>query len=386
MSNYRDDMNDTLVLADATVSKQRSRAEDTLRMNDAMRHAVIQGVDGGSVALAEELQDRALSASTERASFGDEVSQRVKRRQQVVETLRLRDRVRHTNKERAADALVLGDEVQHGGFAAPVGDGLRLGDEFVGRRRVRQFVEDGFALLDWAQRRVTERLEEAAAFGEAVQGRARARTLVFDALALGEMVQVDGLTGARVVEVMRFADEVKGRLVARGRVSDTVALFDEVQQSGDFGQAWTANTDGWAMSRYAPMTFTSLVAIDGVLYGSNAQGVFALDGVDEVIDAQVRTGALDVSGGNLAIPHAAYLEYELVGAATFAVTTTQSGMATTYNYPLKGRPVAEALTNARAEFGRGLLGRHFAYTLQLTGKRAYINDWVVLVAPSKRRI
>ena len=52
MSNYRDDMNDTLRLVDAFLSKQQSRAEDTLRMNDAMRHAVIQGVDGGSVALA----------------------------------------------------------------------------------------------------------------------------------------------------------------------------------------------------------------------------------------------------------------------------------------------------------------------------------------------
>ena len=47
MSNYRDDMNDTLRLVDAFLSKQRSRAEDTLRMSDAMRHAVIQGVDGG---------------------------------------------------------------------------------------------------------------------------------------------------------------------------------------------------------------------------------------------------------------------------------------------------------------------------------------------------
>ena len=386
MSNYRDDMNDTLVLADAFISKQHSRAEDTLRMSDAMRHAVRQGVDGGSVALADELQDRALSVQAEAASFGDEVRHAVKRRQQVVETLKLFDRVRHTSKERATDALALGDEVQHGGFAAPVGDGLRLGDEFVGRRRVRQFIEDGFALLDWAQRRVTEHLEETAAFGEAVQGRARARTLVFDALALGEMVQVDGLAGARVVEVMRFADEVKGRLVARGHVTDTVALFDEVQQSGDFGQAWTASTDGWAMSRYAPMTFASLVAIDGVLYGSNAQGVFALDGDNEVMQAQVRTGALDMTGGSLAIPHAAYLEYELVGVATFAVTTTQSGRPATYSYPLNGRPVADALTNARAEFGRGLMGRHFAYTLQLTGKRAYINDWVVLVAPSKRRV
>lgn len=386
MSKYRDDMNDTLVLADAIVSKQRSRAEDTLVLSDAMQHGVRQRLDGGAVALADEMQDRALSVQAEAASFGDEVRQRVKRRQQVVEAFKLSDRVRHTSKERAADALVLGDEVQHGGFAAPVGDGLRLGDEFVGRRRVRQFVEDGFCLSDWAQRRVTDRVQDDAVFGDAVQGRARARTLVFDALALGELVQVEGLAGTRVVEVVRFGDEVWGRLRARGHITDTVALFDEVQQSGDFGQAWTASTDGWAMSRYAPMTFISLVAIDGVLYGSNAQGVFALDGDDEVMHAQVRTGALDMTGGSLAIPHAAYLEYELVGTASFDVTTTQSGRPATYSYPLKGRPVADALTNARAEFGRGLLGRHFAYTLQLSGQRAYINDWTVLVAPSKRRV
>ena len=386
MSKYRDDMNDTLVLADAIVSKQRSRAEDTLVLSDAMQHGVRQRLDGGAVALADEMQDRALSVQAEAASFGDEVLHRVKRRQQVVEAFKLSDRVRHTSKERAADALVLGDEVQHGGFAAPVGDGLRLGDEFVGRRRVRQFVEDGFCLSDWAQRRVTDRVQDDAVFGDAVQGRARARTLVFDALALGELVQVEGLAGTRVVEVVRFGDEVRGRLRAREHVTDTVALFDEMQQSGDFGQAWTASTDGWAMSRYAPMTFTSLVAIDGVLYGSNAQGVFALDGDDEVMQAQVRTGALDMTGGSLAIPHAAYLEYELVGTASFDVTTTQSGRPATYSYPLKGRPVADALTNARAEFGRGLLGRHFAYTLQLSGQRAYINDWTVLVAPSKRRV
>ena len=69
-----------------------------------------------------------------------------------------------------------------------------------------------------------------------------------------------------------------------------------------------------------------------------------------------------------------------------AVTTTQSGTPVTYDYPLDARPVADALTNARAVFGRGLRGRHFAYTLRLEGQRAYINDWSVLTAASKRSI
>ena len=73
-------------------------------------------------------------------------------------------------------------------------------------------------------------------------------------------------------------------------------------------------------------------------------------------------------------------------AASVAVTTTQAGASTTYTYPLDARPVADALTNARAVFGRGLHGRHFAYTLRLTGQRAYINDWSVLVTTGKRSI
>ena len=36
--------------------------------------------------------------------------------------------------------------------------------------------------------------------------------------------------------------------------------------------------------------------------------------------------------------------------------------------------------------GRGLRGRHFGYTLRLKGQHAYINDWTVLTAASKRSI
>ena len=95
---------------------------------------------------------------------------------------------------------------------------------------------------------------------------------------------------------------------------------------------------------------------------------------------------MDMTGDVLAHPLEAHIEYELRGTATFDVTTTQAGTPATYSYPLNARPTADALTNARAVFGRGLRGRHFAYTLRLTGQQAYINDWSVLVAPSKRSI
>ena len=176
-------------------------------------------------------------------------------------------------------------------------------------------------------------------------------------------------------------------IYGRNSASGTYGFFKEhVLQTGDYGQAWTASTQSWAMSRFAPFTFTSLAVIDDVLYGCNGQGVFALDGDTETMTAELRTGAMDMTGGVLAHPLEAHIEYELRGTATFDVTTTQSGTPVTYSYPLNARPAANALTNARAVFGRGLRGRHFAYTLRLTGQQAYINDWSVLVAPSKRSI
>lgn len=203
---------------------------------------------------------------------------------------------------------------------------------------------------------------------------------------LSPTLETSTTTDGTVVERFRLYDEASGTLRARNLVTDELALWDEVLQTGDYGQAWTASTDSWAMSRFAPFTFTSLAMIDGVAYGCNGQGVFALDGDAEAMTAELRTGALDMTGGVLCHPLEAHIEYELRGAAQFCVTTTQSGMPMTYAYPLNGRPTAGALTNARAEFGRGLRGRHFAYTLRLTGQRAYINDWSVLVAPSKRSI
>jgi hypothetical protein len=141
------------------------------------------------------------------------------------------------------------------------------------------------------------------------------------------------------------------------------------------------------MSRYAPFTFNGLAVIDGVLYGTTADGVYALSARGEAIEARMATGKVDMGKGVLVHPVAAYLEYELDadGAAVMDVTTTQSGTAETYSYPLESEPAAE-LTNGRIVFGRGLRGRHFSFTLRLTARHAYINDLRVESAPTKRSV
>lgn len=384
MSSYRDDMNDTLRLQGDAVSKLRDTGESTVRLGDGVAHQ-LQTLTEDSVALSDVCTDRATIVRGDGVALGDAVFGAATKRGAVTEQVRLRDAIILKGKSLAEDSIALADETKHA-VTARVRDAAAFSDEVLGQRRVVQLVVDGVRLNDAAPRIAREMVADGIVVSDAYSGKLRATGFFFDSIALAAEDDTDTTTDGLLVERLRITDEVVGMLHARNTVTDGLALWDEVLQTGDYGQAWTANTDSWAMSRFAPFTFTGLAVVDGVLYGCNSQGVFALDGSSETMTAELRTGAMDMTGGVLSHPLEAHIEYELRGTATFDVTTTQTGTPVTYSYPLNARPVANALTNARAVFGRGLRGRHFAYTLRLTGQQAYINDWSVLVAPSKRSI
>ena len=385
MSSYRDDVNETLWLADTFVSKLHSQAESTLRLSDEHLYGLAERVSETSMALGDQVYDRVKVARTDAVALGDEVLGHATMRNVLADGVRLADAIFFKAKALQVESFTLSD-LATAAVGAAVREPVLFGDQVLGRRTVRQLVEDGFSLTDTPRRLARDTVVEALALGESEQGRLRARDVLTEALAMVATLETSTTTDGTVVERFRLYDEASGTLRARNLVTDELVLWDEVLQTGDYGQAWTASTDSWAMSRFAPFTFTSLAMIDGVAYGCNGQGVFALDGDAEAMTAELRTGALDMTGGVLCHPLEAHVEYELRGAAQFCVTTTQSGIPMTYAYPLNGRPTAGALTNARADFGRGLRGRHFAYTLRLTGQRAYINDWSVLIAPTKRSI
>lgn len=384
MSSYRDDMNDTLRLQGATVSKLHGLGESTMRLRDGVAHQ-LQTLTEDGVTLSGVFTDRATAVQGDGVALGDEVFGGVTRRSTVTEQMRLSDVVILKRKTLVEDSIALADDTTHA-VAARATDAATFSDQVFGQRRVVHLVVDSIRIGDAAPRIARELVTEAFVVGEAYSGKLHATDFLSESLALAAEDDTATTTDGLLVERLRLGDEVWGTLHARNTVTDGLALWDEVLQTGDYGQAWTASTQSWAMSRFAPFTFTSLAVIDDVLYGCNSQGVFALDGDTETMTAELRTGAMDMTGGVLAHPLEAHIEYELRGTAVFGVTTTQAGTPTTYTYPLNARPTADALTNARAVFGRGLRGRHFAYTLRLTGQQAYINDWSVLVAPSKRSI
>lgn len=390
MSNYRDDVNDTAVASDTLWVRTRTIAESTARVRDVLLFGLV-ALTVETAAASDGVTDKTTSFLTETAHVSEQYLHRAYKSDLLVEPGRASDAVAHSVRVLLQESAHAADELQAGVRTVLV-ERARGSDETTGQRYNKQTVQEHGKARDVLVVLQRTLVQDEARGAAAVIDRLRARTLVADAARVSDAV-LDGAVARPVVliERARANDVLTGTLRARDLVHDVPAVgWDELLSPGMLvGQAWTAETSGWAMSRYAPFAFTGLAVIDGVLYATGPDGVYALDGDQEEIDAQLRTGALDMTGGVLGCPVSAYLEYELSGAgaaASVAVTTTQSGTPITYDYPLDARPAADALTNARAVFGRGLRGRHFAYTLRLKGQRAYINDWSVLTAASKRSI
>lgn len=388
MSNYRDDVNDTAVARDTLLTRTRTIAESTARVRDVLLFGLV-ALTVETAAASDGVADKTTSFLTESARVSEQYLHRAYKSNLLVEPGRASDAVAHSVRVLLQESAHAADELQAGVRTVLVERAVGS-DEVAGQRYSKQTVQEQGKARDVLVVLQRTLVQDAARGGAAVVDRLRARTLVADAARASDTVL--DTVAARPVALMEHArgsDALLGALRARDLVQDLPAVgWDELLSPGMLvGQAWTARTSGWAMSRYAPFAFTGLAVVDGVLYATGPDGVYALDGDQEEIDAQLRTGQLDMTGAVLALPVESHIEYELRGNAWLDVTTTQGGqLAQTYSYPLNARPYSDVLTNARFVLGRGLRGRHFGYTLRLKGQHAYINDWTVLTAASKRSI
>ena len=104
----------------------------------------------------------------------------------------------------------------------------------------------------------------------------------------------------RINETLRAFDVNQGKNIAKQFVNDLVFIEDDYSKEKQYGYAWTANVDTWAMSRYQDYGFSELVVIDGVLYGVGADGLYRLD-ANSFVDAKLTTGQLDLGQGQLGI-------------------------------------------------------------------------------------
>ena len=210
---------------------------------------------------------------------------------------------------------------------------------------------------------------------------------ITDSILVGESFNLLRKVSQIIFESISPSDITQSKNKAKQWINDLVFTEDAYDKNSQYGYAWTANVDTWAMSRYQDYGFSELVVIDGVLYGIATDGVYRID-ANEQVRASIVTGKIDLGQGQLIHPLGAYLEYELSGTSKLievGVSTTQSGIKQTYFYPLAAE-VAGHLTNGRVLFGRGLRGRHFSFELKITGEHGYINDLNIDMSSTKRRV
>lgn len=267
-------------------------------------------------------------------------------------------------------------------------DSAKASDYVAGQRYTDQEVVDTAKAKDSLAFKLLEQLSDSATATDKVTSTAKAFNLVEDYAQASDYTT--GVTSSEglepVTDTATASSEVWDHLHAFNLITEIIVAEDEaLSTDGSMGQAWTANADNWAMSRYAPYTFHRLVVIDGLAYGITDDGVYQLSEGVESIKGEITTGKLDLGGGALVHPVSAYLEYELEGTAEMEVSTTQSGIEQRFTYPLAPE-VANELTNGRFIFGRGLRGRHFSFKLKVEGVEAYINDLSVHSTETRRRV
>ena len=384
MSNYRDDTQETAVAGDFTWAGMGSITEEVARIAGTLAFGLMV-MHTSAAAASDEVFGSGAGIIIEQAVASDAVLDTKRGASLTVETVKAGESWRGVLRVLHTDSAVASDEVD-GAARALVIEQAQIASEVIAQRSVATLVVESARASDTSTQAASELVADSIAISDFASDKLRARVLALDTATVSDEALGGQRATAPAIDSARISDAVDDHLAASDIAVEGATVEDGTWSNlPDAGQAWTANADTWAMSRYAPYSFTGLAVIDGVAYGMAPDGVYALDDDAETISGRIETGKLDIGQGGLVHPLAAYLEYELDGAAEMDVTTTQSGQAETYTYTLPAETAGE-LTNGRFTFGRGLRGRHFSFALRLTGTHGYINDLSVNTAPTKRRV
>lgn len=381
---YRDDVQATAVVSDAVRFGFAQRFEDVLRAHGGTDTASgVWWTD--SLRVGVDLFDAAVLS----VSVGAGCAVRVRTRTNAAARCAVRTRGR--GMVLSPQAVVVADSVRIGAVLQTDGMGWAVSQGHL-TETVRTGVSASAQVADVGRGKGEVRLW----FADVVNG-GTARGMGLASLQVRQLGSVQGAAriaaqvrtvsaaAASAVSSVRVADGLSVRLRAGNVLSVSASAWGGVVRDNNPAQAWTAETDGWAVSRYLPLPFLGWAVADGKLLAWGTDGLYELSEAADAPDAWVQTGLIDVSGGALAHPTDVFLEYAADAVAELTVSTLQNGKSADFTYRLP-RETAQVLTSGRFILGRGLRGRHFALRLAFSGGQARINDMVLRVAALKRRI
>lgn len=385
MSSYRDDTTDTAIASDFTVSTLRTITTELAKVADATLFGLLV-VLGSSAVVADEIPSTVFVGVEESAIAGDLATGTLHATNLATDGVVVGDRFFNMLSVLHSDSVTASDAIPNGVLALSV-DVVSASDTLICTRKTAALFQDSATVSDKTFAYALSVTDETAQVRDNLIQSSRSTALITEsAVASDILLGAHTAVALAIVEMARAVDSLPpAALYAKTLITDTV-IVEDAALAEPTGQAWTANTESWAMSRYTQYAFDNVAVINGVMYGMNDDGVYVLDGGVDTINGALVFGRLDLGGGKgLVHPTHAYLEYEKTnGAADMDVTTTQSGAAELFTYSLANE-AANQLTNGRFIFGKGLRGRHFQFSLRLNAEKAYINDLVISAAPTQRR-
>ncbi|MGY5392078.1 hypothetical protein [Acinetobacter sp. NigerLNRRAM0016] len=441
MSNYRDDTQETIVLSSDAFGKVRSGDIENFSFTETILSKVRHNVEE-IIRLGDEDLSRRKGRLDSELGFADQVIHSVRKFQLIEEVFILADHGFVKQSELITEDLGLG-EIEKATYKAvhiepfkvadahftyktafqSISDRLKLSDSLHALSRSSDLIEESLVLSDSTRDKLKTLIVETLGLGQELEQYNLVHSQVSDSFKLRDSVvrlvrdtvedsfrisdEFKKLSGTieLVVESLVFSDQVSGQRMVRSlaesslsfsesidgikratsSVTELLFLDDEYHDGREIIGAWTTTADGWNMSRYYDFPYEELIVIDGQLYGVTATGIEELKQGSGVVAAQIKTARLDLGDGGLVHPESMILEYSLDGQLSVDVGTTQTGYQQTFNYVLRKEP-SDYLTNGRVVFGRGIRGRHFEFSVNIEGSTAYINDMVVNITKTKRRI
>ena len=400
-------VNDSALISDSvTDSKLASQLHsDSAKIADSTQYGLLVVVDD-SATISDYLPAGAVTAlSIDGAVISDSVTDQRNVVSLVSDSAKASDNLTAIIKDMADDSAGVSDSVSDTLLAVQiineqvavvdevvsttaylVTDSARASDEVIAQRNVSNLIIDSMLLTDSMLFNRTDIIDDSITVSDHSTGKWIARGVLIDSVVIIDSVIDSIIQNAIIMDSIAISDEVIDKLDARVLIIDGAVIEDITLSNGGLqGQAWTANVDSWAMSRYNPYNYNRLVVINDVLYGEADDGIYQLNQEVYPVVASIKTGKMDLGNGQLTHPATAYLEYELDGGASMIVSSTQKGVEQQYTYILPSE-LASELTNGRFIFGRGLRGRHFSFELIMVGTHGHINDLSIEHIPTSRRV
>ena len=384
MSNYQDATNEIAYASDMTWSNTTAITEEIAFLKETLFHGVTVLLNESARA-NDDVAGYLGRVNSENARLLDLPFGQISGTTTVNEQARLKDRV-YAGFQILTTESVYASDFAFGMLSSSVIEKITASDLVFGTRHVQCNTDEKAVIKDLAFAFSHYTVDEQAVLADRQYSQKHSMFTVAETALFTDQEIGVGLIADFTAECLRASDAIWGHLHAKSLIKEN-AYFDDYPARDEFtGQAWTANTDTWAMSRYAPYDFEGVAILDGQLFLWNSDGVY-LSGVEgEHIQGQVKTGKLDF-GEQLVHPQTAYLEYSSHGdnaQISIGVTSTQSGQPIQYEYLLPKERSTE-LTNGKVVLGRGLRGRHFSFDISIQGRATYVNAMSFEYSPTTRR-